>query len=982
MNVEASVQSRTDNGITTTYTYEKLDGNGLPIVGGATPEEYRTTTQLPLLSGTGSADRRRIESYDLQRRLIRTINPGQTTAAETRAYDQAGFLAYAQNELGQRTTYQNDSRGNVRLMWDPLERPTSYAYTSPSSPDLVTKRTNPTGLYEEWTFDANRNQLTYRDSAGITTTNTYYTSNGFLLDTVSSPTSGVTKYTYSPQKDLATELSPRGLLTSYTYDGVGRIKTVSSGTTGIPALFGVSTVDTYDLAGRIKKTIGPAVTNEVTNEVTRLQTEFGYSANFNGNLMNTTATTLTGATGTTVSARTPVRTVTNTYDTFDRIKSTSNGFSTSYTDYDAASGMVSTTTDASGRVTRYEEFFGRGAVKRTSLTAGGVARNVSIVQQLDALGRPTQATDFLGRVINTDFAADGQVARVQMTFGGVTYLVSQSTFDTAGRIVGSYADNGLSETVTAYKPTTGQIDSVKRVMSGFGPDFSGADRATSFTYVASGLGAGQVFTSTDPSGAVSTYAYGLGGVVSSVSAPGGLVSFTHDERSLRTGTTDVTGAVTTQKYDLLGRHVATTSPAVPLNGTATNVNPVVKIGFNPFGDSIDNLNERAIKTTSEFNAYGQLKKINYPAYTPPSGGGAINPTELFDYYSGSGLLQKSTARNGSFTTFTYEPFADRIAKTTYADGQFTNHTYNDAANSMTSESGSGTTVLQTSTSQMDAYDRTVSNILSATGEVSRTTSSQYDGAGRVLVSVDAMGFEYRNGYNRNGELIEGTEPGGTASVTNTYDVLGRIDLSVDALGRQSKTNYKPDQRLDSVQQRSAAGTVMESMSYTYDIPGRKTTMVSLRGDTSVEFRDAIGRTIKSEQILTLSPAASMFTSYGYDQVGNLTRLTNGNAKVTTYTYNPWNLQQTLVEPGSEPVADRTWTTSYDSAGNPKTDVEPGPVTTTRGFDSMNRLTTVTGTDPDSERAERFKGVQLRCLRPLGNLWNAVWPTFRRLYRVW
>jgi RHS repeat-associated protein len=946
-NADGSVKSRTDSGVTTTYTYEKLDSNGLAV---AVADEYRTTTNLPLLPGTTAAQRKRVESYDSQRRLIKTISPGQTTESEKRSYDESGFLAYVENELGQRVTYENDSRGNVRRMWDPLSRVTAMEYTSPVSPDLVTKRTHPTGLFEQWTYDAYRNMLTAKGTAGVTTTNTYYTdalavppNNNFgLLRTTSTPTVGTTTFTYTGQHDLFTEVSPRGLRKEYGYDGVGRLTTTKTGTATQTALYGTETISSYDLAGRVKVMVSPDVTNAVTGEVTRLQSVFTYTPDFNGNLANVVATTI-HVSGPNPPVPAPARTVIHTYDAYDRHKSTSDGFTISQTNYDPVSGVVVSSRDTSNRLTRTDTFYPIGTPKQGSVvTAAGVARIVQTVNAIDALGRPLQTTDLQGRVNTIDYAADGQIARVRLTSGATTYLVSQSSFDAAGRIVRSYADDGLTEVVTGYD-VNGRVGTISKVMGGFGAN-SAPDRTTAITYVASGFGTGEVFTTTDPTGGVTTMTYQAGGVIASVAAPAGTSSFTYDERGLQKTATDVTGAVTTTNYDLFGRATSTVLPAVAVNGGPLD-SPVPKTGLNLFGEATETQDANGNVTRHEFNEFGHHKKVTYPTYTPP-GGTAISPTEAYTYETGTALLSSVTGRNGGVTNYTYDPWADRTQKVTSPDGTFTQYQYDDPANTVTTQTGGGGTVLQTTVAKLDAHNRPFETIQSAVGELNRVTKSEFDGAGRVLRSVDALSFVYANAFDRAGGLLETTAPDGTAVSTTVFDGLGRVDTSTDALGRVRKVNYRADQRVDSVQSKSVAGVVMESVTYGYNIAGRSTTTTNLRGDTTIEFGNALGQTVEARQNLT-STADYMSTVYGYDLAGNLTGLTDGRGKLTTYTYNPWNLRETLVEPGAEPVADRTWTTSYNLAGLPVKDVEPGGTQTVRTFDSMDRLKTVTGTDPDA-----------------------------------
>jgi YD repeat-containing protein len=58
------------------------------------------------------------------------------------------------------------------------------------------------------------------------------------------------------------------------------------------------------------------------------------------------------------------------------------------------------------------------------------------------------------------------------------------------------------------------------------------------------------------------------------------------------------------------------------------------------------------------------------------------------------------------------------------------------------------------------------------------------------------------------------------------------------------------------------------------------------------------------------PATAVSVSLGYDPSGHQTRLVDGNAHATTYTYNSWGLPESTIEPATTAnpaAADRTWT---------------------------------------------------------------------------
>jgi hypothetical protein len=221
--VDGLVATRTDSGATTTFKYEKFDADGRILLTGGSVDEYRTTTTLPLLPGTTAAQRVRIDSYDSQRRLVRTLNPGQVNA-ERRAYDDAGFLAWVENEMAQRTTFRNDSRGNVRKVWDPLGRITNIEYTAFGLPDLPTKKTYPSGQYEQWTYGPSRNVATARNVFGVVTTLSYYTTNTYnLLWKVSNPSVGTVEYLYNTNRTLRSRPALAGSeLRTHTISLAGR----------------------------------------------------------------------------------------------------------------------------------------------------------------------------------------------------------------------------------------------------------------------------------------------------------------------------------------------------------------------------------------------------------------------------------------------------------------------------------------------------------------------------------------------------------------------------------------------------------------------------------------------------------------------------------------------------------------------------------------------------------------------------------------
>lgn len=141
--------------------------------------------------------------------------------------------------------------------------------------------------------------------------------------------------------------------------------------------------------------------------------------------------------------------------------------------------------------------------------------------------------------------------------------------------------------------------------------------------------------------------------------------------------------------------------------------------------------------------------------------------------------------------------------------------------------------------------------------------------------------------------------------------------------------------------------------------------------TTITGFDALNRVVTVA--VPVSDTDTITTGYGYDPVGNLTRHTDGNSNTTTYTFNPWNLPESTVEPSTTAhpdPEDRTWTTSYDAGGLPVSDQLPGGVTITRTFDELGRLTAESGTG-DGTAARSFThdlvGNQVEVSHPDGTI---------------
>ncbi len=162
--------------------------------------------------------------------------------------------------------YEYNSRGNVTRSVDPLGRETVYEYAANEQDLLRVKQKNGASfdLLQEMTYNSFHEPLTVKDAAGQTTTYTYNTQ-GQLLTITTPPRSGIaenrtTTYVYdiNGYGFLQNVMGPAtGAMTSYTYDGYGRMRTVTDS-------HNYTLTFDYDTFDRITKVTYPDGTNEQT----------------------------------------------------------------------------------------------------------------------------------------------------------------------------------------------------------------------------------------------------------------------------------------------------------------------------------------------------------------------------------------------------------------------------------------------------------------------------------------------------------------------------------------------------------------------------------------------------------------------------------------------------------------------------------------------------------------------------------------------
>ncbi|MFD3337341.1 LamG-like jellyroll fold domain-containing protein [Streptomyces sp. NPDC058700] len=919
-----------------------------------------------------------------QRRVAATDAEGGVT---TYAYDTGGFLHTVTDPNGHSVITGHDEHGNVvstTKCRDANSCWSSFAEYYDNPADKLDPRNGkqiavrdarssgaadnryrtttsytPLGLTDTVTLADGRTTSTTHTTGTETAVGGGLTPKG-LVATKKTTGGAITAYAYFASGDLARATAPSGLVTTYTYDGIGRKLTETQVSDATPS--GVTTTYTYDAMSRNSSETGPGVQNEITGVTHTGKVSRTYDPD--GQLLTESTEDTTGGDAT--------RTTTYRYNTLGLNESTTDAAGNVSTfGYDAL-GRVVRETDPAGNVLTHS-FTKRGKPAESVLKdwtgdPSGQTRDLVLVSNAyDPAGRLASTTDAMGATTTFTYYDDGLQASV--TAKGVTQsdgskrdiLLTTNTYDGAGYLTAQTASGG--------RTTVNTIDATGRTTrSAFDPNglnrvtttaYDGDDRVTEQTQSIDG--SGKKLTATTEYDAAGNPKKGTvtDGTSSRVS------SGTFDQRGLPLTRVTPRGNTSTARYDTLGRLVETTAPQVQAEengGAATAVTPKTLTGYNSFGETTETRDTRGLVTRLQTDKLGRTTAVTLPDYTPPGTTTAITAVSR-TAYDQRGNVASTTDPMGRIRSYAYDQLGNLVRSTDPAVG-----TQSLQAPGATTFSGTSTDL---SGGGVSTYTWTPTGLLlSATDPTGARTESTYDELGRALVSTTverkpalqnlvsrftwddagnrtssttAGGRRTAATYNTAGEILTVTDPlGGVTRAV--YDGLGRETESKDATGRKTVTAYDVLGKPVSVSDYGTGTTSLRSVSTEYDADGNVTAAVSPTGARRTYTYDALGRMTK--QVEPVTATDSITTTFGYDAAGNRTRLTDGRGKATHYTFNAWGLQESTIEPATTQHWNpdvRTWTNVYDAAGQLVTELLPGNVKRQKTYDALGRLTAETGT---------------------------------------
>jgi RHS repeat-associated protein len=583
-------------------------------------------------------------------------------------------------------------------------------------------------------------------------------------------------------------------------------------------------------------------------------------------------------------------------------------------------GRLQSVTDALGETTSYAYNL---ATNTTTVTypadANGNIGTATMVY--DSYGMLLSSTDPLGNNTTNVYDANHNLISTTDPLGHT----STSTYDSNGNKTSStYPATATSTNTTSttaynqYSEPTSTTDELGNVRT-FNYDANYNPQSVTDS---AGTLASFIFNSN------STLVAGAIGFDISV-RPAMASQFAYDANGNMTSRIDALGRVTSYTYDSLGRKLTMTAPTpTTLTGSSASTTTYSY-------DALGNLTQTAAPlgqtTTSAFDANGnKLYDIGARGYQTNYVYDALNRLVETDY------------PDGTRATKTYD-FRNNVIRETDQSGNVTLHGYDLAGRQTSVTRGYGTSNASTTTTAYDAdgrkesetdalghatnYTYDADNRLTAVAGVSGNTSYAYDDAGNQTARTNGNGNTTHFQYDARKRLTTTVYPDAT-TVTNTYDGPGNLGSVTDQAGHVVQYAYDAANQLKTVIQTNHPNPSNNTNFYGYDNLGNLTGLTDENLHTTVNSFDLLTRPIAK----TL-PDGSLTETRQYDTAGNLTSLTHFNGVATSYTYDALNRLLTRTTLGEAPVG-----FTYTATGKYATSTAQDG-TVNYAYDSLDRLTT-------------------------------------------
>ncbi|OGL47349.1 MAG: hypothetical protein A2W05_00960, partial [Candidatus Schekmanbacteria bacterium RBG_16_38_10] len=323
-------------------------------------------------------------------------------------------------------------------------------------------------------------------------------------------------------------------------------------------------------------------------------------------------------------------------------------------------------------------------------------------------------------------------------------------------------------------------------------------------------------------------------------------------------------------------------------------------------------------TTYEYNVLGNLTKVidannnqTIITYDTLSRKTSMDDPDMghweYQYDANGNLTYQKDAKN-QIITFEYDAL-NRIKKKIYPDTTYIEYRYDESFS--TNPKGMLTTLIDFSGTTKYYYDklgRTIKTVKTIDA-VDYTTETTYDSLGRIetIKYPDNTPIKYEYDSGGNLYLVKNTSNDAVYATYSNYNALGQAGTITYANGVSTAYQYNPqNNRLYSITTNSPSAGGLMNLSYSYDNIGNITNITDILNSQKT-------RTFKYDDINRLIEAGS--PSYGgnliyqYDKIGNMTY----NCKYGYYYYDDPLHKHAVTRVVKNGVTIDTY--SYDDNGN-------------------------------------------------------------------
>jgi RHS repeat-associated protein len=600
----------------------------------------------------------------------------------------------------------------------------------------------------------------------------------------------------------------------------------------------------------------------------------------------------------------------------------------------------------------------------------------------NTFGEVTDSVDANGNRTVTGYDGVGRrtsIAAPQYTppSGATVAPIERFTYDAVGNLIGRVDRLG--------QVWTFQFDSLNRVVRQVAPPATvGGTQATTLTWYDA---VGNVVKTVDALGATRTFEYDALNrqrSITEVIRPAGtrtstelaVSTFDYDILGNLIYSRDPLGNVTTQIFSPLGELLRTTLPASGSEPSSTNYS------YDLAGRVVTTTDALGREQRSNVDGAGRVVSVSLAA--PAGAGGTVLGTTTYSY-DGAGNRLAVMRPEGDSTTFSY-------------DGLNQLRTVREVAGMAPAawwRLGDGATPTVQDSSGRGAHANAVGpvTVTQGTGALGTATSwLTFSAGGRVDVPAASMRGPTKsisvwfktssagviaaraNGspgstpskatpliyVGTDGKLYGGTDAANTLSTTavvnnNTWQRVVLVLTPERQALYLNGTLVKTSARVASDDAWVTAAFI--GTGFTAGFPATTGSWMPFVGaiDDVAIFDQPVGASMTGRSLtaqVALPAVAS--TSFGYDRAGNQTKTVDPKSMTWWTTYNTWNLVQSRIEPwttsATEAETGRTYTYTYNAAGQLLSELMPGAVRTNNGYDNLGRLVSATGVNAAGARS--------------------------------